>query len=98
MARPKPLALTWVQEPTQAERLAARAITRLNPRRSGTFVTKLIGLRYIGKRWVKVQYPFLADLEDCVVEIQPSPKIDLLGGRVTFAWNLVDPAALLALQ
>lgn len=98
IARPKPLSLSWVQEPTQAERLAGRAMTRLNPRRSGTFITKLIGLRYLGRRWVKVQYPFLADLEDCVVEIQPSPTIDLLGGHVTFTWNLVDPAALLALQ
>ncbi|HYD66162.1 hypothetical protein [Azospirillum sp.] len=92
--RPKPLSLTWVQSEAQAERLAGRALQRLNPRRSGTFTTKLIGLRYFGKRWVKVQYPFLADLEDCVVEIQPSPTIDLLTGTVLFSWILVDPAAL----
>ncbi|TFV34546.1 hypothetical protein E4K66_30740 [Bradyrhizobium frederickii] len=98
VARPRPLSLTWVQSPTQATRLAERAVSRLNPRRSGTLVTKLIGLRYLGKRWVRLQYPFLADLEDCVIEIQPSPKIDLLAGRVTFTWNLVEPAALLALQ
>lgn len=96
--RPKQLALTWVQSSDQAERLAQRAMLRLNPRRSGTLTTKLIGLRYFGKRWVKVQYPFLADLEDCVVEIQPSPTIDLLNGSVTFTWNLIDPDALLALQ
>lgn len=98
VARPKPLSLTWVQSDEQAERLAGRAMLRLNPRRSGTFTTKLIGLRYFGKRWVRVQYPFLADLEDCVVEIQPSPKFDLLAGQVTFSWNLIDPDALLALQ
>lgn len=98
VARPKPLSLTWVQSATQAGRLAQRALLRLNPRRSGTLTTKLIGLRYLGKRWVKVQYPFLADLEDCVVEIQPSPKIDLLAGRVTFTWHLVDPAKLSGLQ
>jgi hypothetical protein len=98
VARPRPLSLTWVQSAAQAERLAARAMSRLNPKRSGTLTTKLIGLRYLGKRWVKLQYPFVAALEDCVIEIQPSPKIDLLGGHVTFTWNLVDPAALLALQ
>jgi hypothetical protein len=98
VARPRPLSLTWVQSAAQAERLAGRAISRLNPKRSGTLTTKLIGMRYLGKRWVKLQYPFVAALEDCVIEIQPSPKIDLLGGHVTFTWNLVDPAALLALQ
>lgn len=96
--RPKPLSLTWVNNADQAYTLARRAMLRANPRRSGTMVTKLIGLRYLGKRWVRLQYPAVAALADCVIEIQPAPKIDLLNGRVTFSWNLVDPAALSALQ
>lgn len=98
VARPRPLSLTWVQNESQAEMLAGRAMSRVNPRRSGTLTLKLVGMRYLGKRWVKLQYPFLSDLEDCVIEIQPAPKIDLLRGQVTFSWNLVDTAALLALQ
>jgi hypothetical protein len=96
--RPKPLSLTWVNNADQAYTLAQRAMLRVNPRRSGTLITKLVGLRYLGKRWVRLQYPAVAALADCVVEIQPAPKIDLLNGRVSFSWNLVDPAALLALQ
>lgn len=97
-ARPRPLSLTWVQNEAQAEMLAERALLRLNPRRSGTLVTTLAGLRYLGKRWIKLQYPFIAALEDCVIEVQPNPRIDILNGRVSFTWNLVDTDALLALQ
>ena len=88
--KPKALSLTWVQSGTQADRLAERAISRLNPKRSGALITGLYGLRYLGKRWIKVQYPQIADLADCVIEIQPSPQIDLMAGQVRFPFNLVD--------
>jgi hypothetical protein len=94
--RSQPLDLSWVQYKPQATRLGQRALLRLNPQNSGTLVTTLYGMRYLGKRWVKVQYPFIAGLEDCVVEIQSS-EVDLLAGTVSFTWNLVDTAAIAAL-
>lgn len=100
IVRSKPLDLSWVQNPDQATILGRRAMTRLNPKRSGTLTTKLYGMRYLGKRWVKVQFPSWcgADLADVVVEIQDRAQIDIMNGRVTFNWNLVDTAALLAAQ
>ncbi len=56
------------------------------------------GMRHLGRRWVKVQFPIIRGLEDCVVEIQDKAQVDLLAGQVTFNWNLIDPAALSALQ
>jgi hypothetical protein len=97
IVRAKPLDLSWVQDPAQAQLLGRRALLRLNPAKSGTLVTTLYGMRYLGKRWVKIQYPFVNGLEDCVVEIQDRAEVDLLGGRVTFNWNLIDPVALAAL-
>lgn len=91
--RSQTLDLTWVQWSSQAIRLANRALLRLNPAMSGTFITTLYGFRYFGKRWVKVQFPYVAGLTDCVVEIQ-SVKTDLLNGRITFEWKLVDTVAL----
>lgn len=98
IVRAKPLDLSWVQIPQQAQRLAERAMLRLNPTISGTLITTLYGLRYLGQRWVKVQFPTVRGLEDCVVEIQDRSEIDLLGGKITFNWILADPDALLALQ
>ncbi|MBW7967588.1 phage tail protein [Bradyrhizobium sp. BR 10261] len=98
IVRAKPLDLSWVQNADQANILAQRALLRLNPKMSGTFVTTLYGMRYLGKRWIKVQFPVVSGLEDCVVEIQPNAEVDLLGGRVTLNWNLVDVAALTALD
>lgn len=96
-ARAKPLDLSWVQDPDQADRLGRRAMLRLNPELFGTFTTTLYGMRYLGKRWVKVDMPGIG-LPDCVVEIQDKGEVDVLGGRVTLSWILVDPAALVALQ
>lgn len=99
IVRTKQLDLTSVQDATQVTRLSERALLSANPKRSGTLVTDLSGLLYLGKRWVKVQFPVPVgeDLADCVVEIQDKAQVDLLGDQVTFNWNLVDPAALAAL-
>jgi hypothetical protein len=97
VVRTKPLDLTSVQDVTQAERLGRRALLSANPAMSGTLVTTLYGLRYLGKRWVKVQFPIINGLADCVVEIQDQAQVDLLAGTVTFNWNLIDPVALAAL-
>ncbi|UPT93889.1 hypothetical protein J4G48_0031760 [Bradyrhizobium barranii subsp. apii] len=94
--RAKPLDLSWVQDAWQANLLAERAMLRLNAS-GGTFVTDLYGLRYLGRRWIPVQFPEVAGLEDCVVEIQDRAKVDLLAGQVTFNWKLVDRDALAAL-
>jgi hypothetical protein len=91
--RPQPLSLTWVQSNPQARRLAYRAIQRLNPRLSGSFETTLYGLRAIGERWIRLQYPIVAGLEDCVIEIQGA-EIDLLGGKVTFNFNRIEPGVM----
>lgn len=98
VVRAKPLDLSWVQNYDQALTLGNRALLRVNPAISGTFVTTLYGMRYLGKRWIKVQFPTVAGLEDCVVEIQDKGEVDLLGGKVTLNWNLVDPVALTALN
>lgn len=96
--RAKQLDLSWVQDPDQATALGERSMLRLNPGMSGTFVTTDYGLRYLGKRWVRVQYPEVAGLEDCVIEIQDGSDVDVLAGRVTLNWILVDPVALAALD
>jgi hypothetical protein len=98
VVRAKPLDLSWVQNADQAASLAQRAMLRVNPAISGTFITTLYGMRYLGKRWVKVQFPTVRGLEDCVVEIQDKGGVDLLGGKVTLNWQLVDPVALTALN
>ena len=85
-----------MQNPVTAERLARRALLRLNPRKTGSLVTTLYGMRWLGKRWVRLRLPGISGLEDCVVEIQDA-ETDLMGGTVTFKWNLVDTEALLAL-
>ncbi|WLB43011.1 phage tail protein [Bradyrhizobium ottawaense] len=96
--RAKPLDLSWVQNAGQAAALGRRGMLRLNPKASGTFVTTLYGMRYLGKRWIKVQFPNLNGGDVSVVEIQDRAQVDLLGGRVTFSWNLIDPIALAALD
>lgn len=97
VVRAKRLDLSWVQSEEQAGRLGERALLRLNPAKSGTLTTTLSGLRYLGKRWVKVQYPFVNGLEDCVIEIQDRVEFDLLGGTVTFPFSVVDTVALAAI-
>lgn len=88
--RSQPLDLTWVQSNSQARRLAARAMQRLNPQMTGSFVTSLYGLRALGERWVNLQYPFVSGLQDSVVEIQDA-ELDLMAGRITFNFRRVAP-------
>lgn len=71
---------------------------RINPEISGTFNCSLYAMRYLGKRWIKVQEPRIKGMEDCIVEIQDKGEIDLLNGRVTLNWNKIDPVALGALD
>ncbi|WP_316165409.1 MULTISPECIES: phage tail protein [unclassified Bradyrhizobium] len=87
-AKPKPLELKWVHSYTQARRLADRAMQRLNPRLTGSFSTTLYGLRYLGRRWVPIKYPFISGLQDNVVEIQ-SAEVDLKRGRITWQFSLI---------
>lgn len=91
VVRAKPLDLKWVQKSSQASRLAARALLRANPGISCTIITDLTALDWIGERWVPVQYPYIAGLEDCVMENQGA-EIDLAAGRITFSFNLVVPS------
>jgi hypothetical protein len=90
VVRSQPLDLTWVQSNSQARRLASRAMQRLNPQMTGTFVTTLYGLRALGERWIAVKYPHVSGLQDCVVEIQDA-SIDLMNGRVTFTYHRIAP-------
>lgn len=46
-------------------------------------------MRYLGKRWVPLQYPFIAGLENCIVEIQEA-EMDLLQGRITWTFAQID--------
>jgi len=96
--RAKPLDLSWVQDADQAETLGERAMLRVNPAISGTFICTLYAARYVGKRWIKVQFPTVRGLEDCVVEIQDKSEIDVLAGTVTLNWSVVDPDALAGLD
>lgn len=89
--RSKPLDLKWVQSDSQASRLAYRAMLRVNPAITCTIITDLTALDWVGKRWVPVQYPFIAGLEDCVMENQGA-EIDLHLGRITFNFNFVVPS------
>jgi hypothetical protein len=89
ITRSKQLSLPWVQSFSQAGRLGYRGLLQANPKISGTFTTTLYGLRYLGERWLKLQYPFVAGLEDCVVEIR-NAEVDLLRGRITWTFALVD--------
>lgn len=98
VVRAKPLDLAWVQDGNQAKTLARRAMLRLNPEVSGTLVTTLYGMRYLGKRWIKLQLPIVRGLEDCVVEIQDQADVDLLAGTVTFSFIKVDPLLLQGLD
>ncbi|MCK1503854.1 phage tail protein [Bradyrhizobium sp. 18] len=96
IARPQPLDLSWVQDEGQAALLGQRALLRLNPAKTGSIVTSLYGFRWIGKRWVRMQFSAVDGLQDCVIEIQ-SASINILAGRITFNFNTVDTVALAAL-
>jgi len=82
----QPIDLKWVQSNSQARRLADRAMMRLNPAMTGSFTTSLYGMRYLGKRWVPLHYPFVSGLQNCVVEIQ-SADVDLMAGRIV--WEFI---------
>jgi hypothetical protein len=86
--RTQALDLKWVQSNSQARRLADRAMQRLNPAMTGSFTTSLYGLRYLGKRWVPIQYPFVSGLQNSVVEIQ-SAEVDLMAGNIVWNFNLI---------
>jgi hypothetical protein len=88
--RAKPLDLKWVQSNGQASRLAQRAMLRANPDITCTIITDLTALDWVGERWVPLKYPFIAGLENCVMENQGS-ELDLGAGRITFNFNLVVP-------
>ena len=90
IVRSQPIDLKWVQSNSQARRLADRAMQRLNPLMTGSFTTSLHELRFLGKRWVPVQYPFVSGLQDCVVEIQ-SAEVDLLAGRIIWDFIRIAP-------
>lgn len=91
--RSQPLDLSWVHSNSQAQRLASRAMQRLNPEMTGTFVTTLYGLKALGERWVHLKYPFVSGLQDCVVEIQDA-ELDLTAGRITFSFRRVNVNAI----
>jgi hypothetical protein len=91
IVRAKPLDLKWVQSDSQASRLGYRALLRVNPEITCTIITDLTALDWVGQRWVPVKYPFIAGLEDCVMENQGA-EIDLAAGRIAFNFNLVVPS------
>ena len=90
VVRSQAIDFSWVQSHPQARRLAKRTMARLKPTMQGSFVTTLYGLAVLGERWVRVQYPFVAGLEDAIVEIQKA-DVDLMSGRITFEWVKIDP-------
>jgi hypothetical protein len=92
LLRSQPLALKWVQRHSQARRLTKRAMARLAAAH-GTVTTTLYGLRLLGKRWGRIQYPFLPQVADAVVEFSRG-TIDFMAGTVMFEWVLVDPATI----
>jgi hypothetical protein len=90
IVRSQQLELRWVQSLGQSRRLADRAMMRLNALMTGTFTTSLAGMRYLGKRWVPLHYPFVSGLQDCVVEIQDA-EVDLLNDRITWSFIRIEP-------
>lgn len=88
--RSQQLNLKWTHSNSQAQRLGSRSLQRVNADMTGTFSTSLYGLKAVGKRWVRLQYPFVSGLQDCVVEIQ-SGEIDLMAGRCTFEFIRIAP-------
>jgi hypothetical protein len=66
-------------------------MSRINATLRGTITTNLYGVGVEGERWIRLQYPIIPDLADCVVEIQPGGTIDLQSGKVVLKWILVDP-------
>lgn len=91
--RSQQLSLSWVQSHSQARRLAKRAMARFAAPMRGEMTLTLFGLALLGRRWAPVQLPFVAGLEDAVVEIQGA-RVDLANGRVTIQWIVVDPATI----
>jgi hypothetical protein len=89
--RSQVLDLTGVQNEDQAIRLGRRALLRLNTGKTGSFVTNLVGLDYIGKRWVPLDFTRgPRGLQNCVVEIQ-SAEVNILAGRITWSFIRIIP-------
>ncbi len=93
VVRSQQLDLKWVQKNSQARRLADRAMQRLNPLMTGSFTTSLYGLRYLGKRWIPLEYPFVSGLQECVIEVQGA-EVDLMAGRINWTFIRIAPDAI----
>ncbi|RYH46224.1 MAG: hypothetical protein EON54_16540, partial [Alcaligenaceae bacterium] len=93
VVRSQALDLKWVQSASQARRLAQRAMLRLNPSLSGSFVTTLYGLAALGERWISVKYPYVSGLQDEVLEVQGA-ELDLMAGRIKFDFIRVSTDAI----
>ena len=89
MRRSRTLSVPWVHYHPQARRLAKRQMARLNAIPYGTLVARSYGLAFLGKRWIRLQFD-LDGLEDCIIEIKKA-SVDLMAGRVTFDWHIVNP-------
>lgn len=86
--RARPLSLPWVHSHNQARRIASRVMQRANATLRGSIVTTAYGLAGLGERYVRIRYPFIAGLENAVVEVQRAGR-DIAGGTVSFDWVLV---------
>lgn len=89
--RSEPLALTWVQSHSQARRLAKRKMSRLLAERRGQIVTGVYGLNAFGQRYIRVQNPELASMEDVVVEVM-GIEFDPMTATVVLDVILADTA------
>lgn len=91
--RSRALDLKWTQSHSQVRRLAKRASARLNAPMRGTIQTTLYGLLALGERWVRLQYPFIAGLEDAVIELS-NVRVSISSASVSFDWIVIDPATI----
>lgn len=91
--RTQNLDIPWVQSHSQLRRLAKRAMARQETAIRGKFTTNLYGLAARGHRWINVNFTKRRGLENAVIEIS-QVEYDLLGGKCTFDWVLVDPSTI----
>lgn len=85
--------LPWVQSWAQTRRLSKRLMSRHQASMRGSLQLSMYGLKLLGQRWVKVQSTTVADLSDAVIEVT-GLSMDLLNGRISVEWFLVDPATI----
>ncbi len=79
----------WVQSWSQSRRLDKRLMARHQAKR-GTLQCSMYGLKVLGQRWVRVQSSTIDTLSNAVIEITGA-TLDLLNGRVSLEWFLVNP-------